>query len=411
MSVNQLLANFPTNTNFTVPTSNLGPVTFSVGGPAGGGAPSIRITQQIWVAPWGSDTTGDGTEDNPFATILHAQTVALVDASPTKVYQLILYPGIYLENYAVEAFINLVGQIPSNNFTGFYPAQLNGATTLGTTFGGAPSGQFAEITNVDVGAVTLNYVAQVSPTGLVSFTNCQVESDVVLTQNSSNVTEFHNVNFYQNFTQTGGRVEWFNCTGVESGGDTPNTLLVQPAVGISAFFRAQGGSWPGWVTATQNGLDGVQCVINTEGCSMSRGDCEIIATATTSPAIVSNPGDLPANVGLTGAAAIMSNEMRISLEFTNITGAVGATGVTTFDFAVPTAVIGATSIESLQCSFTPKGSNWGSIIGPHAALYAFRVSTAAGVPTIHLDILNTGAGFNITDAIAFNFSAYLPTVI
>ena len=179
MSVNQLLCNFPTNSNFQVPTSNQGPVTFSVGGPPGGGAPPFTITQLLWAAPWGSDTTGDGSEDNPFLTILHAQTV-ITDASPTKFYDIMLYPGTYVENVAEKAFVNIVGFIPSNLTQAFYPARVTGTWTLGPSFTSLALVQ-AAVTNIDVdGDGTFAYPATSS--AAVSFTNCQLESPVTLTQ-------------------------------------------------------------------------------------------------------------------------------------------------------------------------------------------------------------------------------------
>lgn len=422
MSVNQLLCNFPTNSNFTVPTSNLGAVTFSVGGPPGGGGvvPPDTTTQQVWVALWGSDTTGDGSEDNPFATIAHAQA-SILDASPTKFYNIMLYPSTpagYNENVLLMAFVNIVGFNPSNFTAGFYPCKVSGTWQLGTSFGGAQVGQFSLITNVDVdGLVTFDYVAQTATSASVAFANCQLEANVNTIGQTGNATEAHNCQLFGDWLQQGGITNFYNTNNVN-----PSALLtVQCTAVSSAFMFADGGSWSGSVTVDQNTFNS-NCILNGQGFSMSRGAVQKFGTATTSPAILANYGDVPENVSLSGAATVLDAEMRISHQFTGIVGNIAglAAGppagppfgvVTTIDLVVPSNLIGATNIEGMQCSCAPVGTNWGSIFGPHAALYGFRYEEVTGTPTVHLDILNTGAAFTITDALTLNFLAYLPSVL
>lgn len=423
MSVNQLLCNFPPNSNFTVPTSNQGPVTFSVGGPPGGAGPAPTVTQQVFVAPWGSNTAGTGGEETPFLTIAHAQA-SILDSGPTKTYQIILYPGDYTENVAFEAFVNIVGWNASNCSTNFYPSHIVGSFTLGPSFGGAQIGQTCLLTSLDLdGTLTLNYTGVGSTTGTVSFTNCQSDNTIVIT--GSPQTEFHNCVLFGAFTQTGGNVFWYNTVGVN-----PSALLtVQALVADSASFNANGGSWQGNVTCSQNGANpGTTVSFQSDGCNFASGTASLVASATDTPSVRANFGDLPENVALTGAAAALSANMRISHRFTGITGAVagvvatvipvgGGTvnppfgALTTIDLVVPTALIGVTSIEGMQCSCTPVGSNWGHAFGPHAAIYNFRYEQVGGAATIHFDVLNTGLAFNITDALTLNFSAHLPVVL
>jgi hypothetical protein len=418
MSINQLLANFPTNTQFTVPTSNQGAVTFSVGGPPGGGSvPVFTVTQQVWVALWGSNTTGDGSEENPFATIAFAQS-SILDSGPAKFYNLMLYPGTYAENVLLMAFVNIVGFNPSAFTAGFYPARVSGTWALGASFGGAQVGQFCLVTNIDVdGLTTFDYVTLTATSGSVAFANCQLEANVNTIGFTGNATEAHNCQLFGDWLQQGGLTNFFNTNNVNAAA----LLTVQCTAVSSAFMFADGGSWSGSVTADQNTFN-TNCILNFQGFSASRGLVQMFATATTSPAIVANYGDLPENTSLSGAAAELTAQMRISHQFTGITGAVaglaaGPPGgppfgvVTTFDFVVPANLIGVSAIEAMQCSCSPVGTNWGSIVGPHGITYAFRYEDVAGVPTVHLDILNTGAAFNITDALAFNLLAYVPAVL
>ncbi len=411
MSVNQVLANFPPNSNFVIPTSNQGPITMTVGGPPGGGGPPFTTTQALWVAPWGSDTTGDGSEDNPFLTIAHAQSV-VTDASPTKFYNIMLYPGTFTENVAFKAFVNIVGFNPSTTSNGFYPSDVVGNFSLGPSFGGVDVGQFCLVSNVDVdGVLTLDFVAATSPSGFVSFSNCQTEDAIAITGGLNNSVEFHDVVMLGDYTQTNAQVEFFNTNGGLGGFQTLNFSATGADGGN---LRAFGGSWGGDVHVTYAADEGAQCVLSSEGFSMSRGSIFKTAGVNGEPHILANMGDLPENVQLVTGENPLSSldpQMRISHPFTGITGAVAGTAVTTFTFVVPPALIGLTSIEDLQCSCSPVGSTWGTIIGPHAAIYAFRYVESGGSGTVLLDILNTGAGFNISDSIAFNFYGYLPSVL
>lgn len=421
MSVNQLLCNFPPNSNFQVPTSNQGSVTFSVGGPPGGAGPAPTVTQQVFVAPWGSDTAGDGGEETPFLTIAHAQA-SILDSAPTKIYQIILYPGVYTEAVALEAFVNIIGWNASNSTAGFYPSRVSGNFTLGASFGGPPTGQSCFVTSIDLdGALTLDYTGVGSTTAIISFTNVQCESAVVVTAGNGPATEFHNCILFDNFTQSGGTVNFYNTIGVNTGGLLRVNGL---AGGIASFFTAYGGQWAGSFVADQNGADvGTPVALQSYGFGLNHGNGSLIASATDSPSLPANFGDLPENVALTGAAAALTPNMRLSHQFSVGAHAIGGVAagppagppfgvLTTIDLVVPAGIIGAvTSIESLQCSCSPVGSNWGSLFGPHAAIYAFRYEQAAGVPTIHFDILNTGVTFNISDALLFNFSAHLPVVL
>ncbi len=384
-------------------------------GTPGGGGPLPTTTQQVWVAPWGSNTTGNGTESNPFLTILHAQT-SILDASPTKVYDIILYPGTYTEAVALEAFMNILGFDPATITGAFLPARVTGAWTLGASFGGAQVGQQSLVTNVDVdGLVTFDYVALTATSGEVGFTNCQIEADVTLTCNSGNDTEFKSTTFFGNYTQTSGFAFMLECVGIN-----PTALLTLLTGTLNAF----GGGWFGSVNLDQNGTI-ADTIINSHGFSMSNGNVNIITTTARSPAINANIGDLPENCNISGANAVLSPQMRISHQFVDVfpnpTAIAGVAAgppagppfaeVTTITLTVPAGLIGATSIETMQCSCAPVGSGWGTFIGPHNCSVTFTYRTNGGAPTIDINISNPGQTFNITDLTDLNFSAYLPAVL
>lgn len=381
----------------------------AVGG-GGGGIPVPATSQQVFVAKWGNDGTGNGTMTTPYLTINHALTTIL-DATSVKRYEVVVFPGIYTENIAFKAFVDIVGWEPTAT-QGFYPAEIDGTFTLGASFSGA-TGQETRVANLDLnGTVTLDFSAFPAANGSIDVTNCNLEDAIAFTTNNNSPGAALNIYdslIWAALTQIGGSIFLMNTSG-----NSPTSLLsIAPAAGSNAFFQAFGGGWAGDVTVAQT-IDGVQVRLESQGFSMSRGTMTSAATALTAPIIKANLGDTPENVVLTGAAAVLADQMRISHQFPNAfpnPTAIAATGTTTIDLVVPAALIGTTSIETMQCSFTPVGSGWQSFIGPHNCSVTFTVEQAAGVPTIHVNIYNPGAGFNIVDICNLNFSAYLPLVL
>lgn len=391
------------------------------GTPASGGGLLPTVNRQVWVAPWGSNITGNGMESNPFQTILHSQ-MTILDASPMKVYDIILYPGQYVENVALMAFVNILGFDPATITAAFLPAEVVGNWTLGASFGGAQIGQESLVTNIDVnGLLTLDYDALTATSAEVGFTNCQLEAIVTLTQLTAGSTEFKSSTFFANYNQAGGFAFMLNCTGINNG-----ALLTLLTGTLDAF----GGGWAGSINLDQNGTV-ADTIINSHGFSMSRGNVNIITTTARSPAINANIGDLPENCNMSGANAVLSAQMRISHQFANIapnpTAIAGVTAtvipvgggtvnppfaeVTTISLTVPTGLIGATPIETMQCNCSPVGASWGTFIGPHNCSVTVTYRTNGGAANVNVNISNPGLAFNITDPINLNFSAYLPAAL
>lgn len=378
----------------------------------GAGVPAPAISQQVFVGKWGNDVTGDGSMSAPYFTVNHALTTIL-DAADLKRYEIVVFPGIYAEGaIALKPFIDIAGWNPSATL-GFYPTQITAAYTLAATFSGA-TGQECRLSNLDVnGTVTLNYAAFPAANGDVTFNNCQFEGDISLTASINSLgaaLTIYNSVILGNLTQVAGNVSLFNTSSTAFGAAK---ITVQPAAGAGPHFSAMGGAWAGDFDADQNAIDGVQVNCNLQGFSVSRGLVRLLGTALTSPFIKANYGDLPENVTLSGAAAVLTDQMRISHQFPDVfpnPTAIAATGTTTIDLVVPAALIGATNIETMQCSCMPVG-NWGSFIGPHNCSVTFTYNQVGAAATIHINIYNPGAGFNITDLCNLNFQAYLPLVL
>ena len=360
---------------------------------------STAATLLVYVSPVaGSDLTGDGSEFKPYATIAKAYST-ITTASLATFFAIILLPGTYVENVALKPFIALIGVDKQL-------VDVAGNWTLGAGFADPAVGQVAWVTGVSIdGLLTLDYVTATSSAGVVIVQDCLVFGDVALTEGSLNFTDFYDCRLLGHYTQTGSAL-WENTSGTV---DVNLLTLMGPAT-----LRCAGGSWAGSVTLDQN-AQAAQVILNSNGFVMSKGNVQIIDSATHSPAIVASLGDTPENcvIGVAGAG-VLSPEMRISHQFTNIAPnptAIAGTAVTTISLVVPAALIGATDIETMQCSCSPVGANWGTFIGPHAVSVTFTYRMNGGVPTIDVNFHNSDAGFNITDAINLNFYAYLPSVL
>jgi len=107
-------------------TQLTGPVT---AGPGSGSQATHVIlptsTETVWVAKGGSDITGTGSVLQPYASISHALS-SITDASSTKLYTILVQPGVYTENVALKPDITVEGVgVPLGETT-----QINGNITL-----------------------------------------------------------------------------------------------------------------------------------------------------------------------------------------------------------------------------------------------------------------------------------------
>lgn len=82
-------------------------------GPTGPGFSPIApsSSRMVYVNKGGNDTSGDGTINNPFITILKALT-SIDDASPNKRYSVLVGPGTYNESFSLKANVIIIGVDP-----------------------------------------------------------------------------------------------------------------------------------------------------------------------------------------------------------------------------------------------------------------------------------------------------------
>jgi hypothetical protein len=367
--------------------ASAGGITF----PSGNGViPSFTITQELWVAAsWGSDITGDGSIFNPFKTIAHARSV-ITDASATKIYEIILYPGTYAEDIPLKAFTKIVGFDPTQSrFNYTYPANLTGIITLGPSFAfGLPLIPIAWITNAQIyGTFSLDFVTDGSTNGSVSVTNCQYLTDCTVNMGSNNYFELHGCTVTGNYTQTGGVGLWENIAADNSGG----TLDVKAAATSGARLNMYNSCWQGNIHADQNGNNtgGEVVTINMINSEARNATCTITATSNNLPTINAPYGNLPENPTLSGTGAALSRQMRVSAELHVPSGTeIGVNGTTDVTIDLPTGLIGSTSIENMSCTIISQGAFWGTDVVAHNCSWSFYTVQNGATPEVHVVFLN-----------------------
>jgi hypothetical protein len=91
----------------------------------------------LYVAPNGNDSTGTGSEQNPFLTIARAITArALI--SNSFIVSIVLASGTYTENFTLPNNAYIVGKGPGNTTSGNTPCRITGTITvprISTTIG------------------------------------------------------------------------------------------------------------------------------------------------------------------------------------------------------------------------------------------------------------------------------------
>lgn len=374
-----------------------------------GGFPAPATSRIIFVSPpapggWGSDTTGDGTETKPYATFSHAQSV-VVAPSITNVWEIVALPGEYTENVALLAFTRIMGFDASASQAAVQSVRLAGNITLGSGFGANLA--FAAISNVYIdGDVTLDYSTATSPTGSVSFTNCNTVGTTLITQDVVNVTEYYACTFENGFTTSGGTIHWIGSAGTSDS----SQLHVAGRAGTSTLFEASGGGWTGDVYADQNAITDQTVTLNLLG--FSTGAVRVTASGAQNPVVNAALGATPENPTLDGsAAAALSPQMRVwQLNVVPSGTVIDALSATDVTVTLPAGILGATSIESLSCTFTAKGDVWNTQLVQSQLSWAFYVKETLA-SEIHVVIFNPGAaGATTTEDLPFLFYAFLPTI-
>lgn len=380
-----------------------------IGNPGGGGGaiPAPATSHMIFVSPlYGNDTTGDGTMNTPFATIAKAQSIV---NTPTLADQwtIFLLAGAYNEDVALMNFTRLVGFDPTQFEGDANPARINGVMTLGASF--VADVATAAVTSVDVvGDVTLDYVTNPSPLGQVSFTLSNLAENVVLTMGATNATEFHQCTIDGgDYTQLGGNVRFVNTSGMLA----VLNMHIVGRLGTPTNFTAWGGGWQGPVFVDQNGVTDQDITVNLNGFQV--GPVTVTASGAKNPTINAALGATPENPTLAGSAAVaLSPGMRVTKQGIIPSGTViAAAGTTAVTIPLTAGVLGATSIEAMNCSCELTGADWVDAFTTQKLAVSWVFVQNGTVSEIHCLIYTAGAGFTLSASLPFTFFAFLPIAV
>jgi len=124
-------------------------------------------TKVLYVAPFGSDSTGSGSSRYPFLTIMHAMGLVAAQAPPAGIkYSIMLFPGTYTENVHVTPNVQMIG-------SGLESCFLNGTLDLTDAAWNSPDGNVCYISNMGLqGAVTVDLAAIGATSATAMFRDC-----------------------------------------------------------------------------------------------------------------------------------------------------------------------------------------------------------------------------------------------
>jgi hypothetical protein len=210
----------------------------------------LKDAQVVWVSKSGNDSTGNGGQHKPFAS-LTAALASITDATPSKRYVVLMHAGSYAEAGAValKANVFVVGavrdavRITASSFT--MASDFNQAAANDCRSG---------FTNVVlIGACDFNWQTVTSPAGKLYFNQVTFNSAVTLYGHNNAIAQaqFHSCLFYSSFTVSGINVG-LHVNNIHFG----NIVLNQhPNGGMATILNASGGYCGGTATLTASTND------------------------------------------------------------------------------------------------------------------------------------------------------------
>ena len=300
-----------------------------------GGSPPLPATSHlVYVSVlYGNDTTGDGSQAFPFATIAKAQSI-VVAPSLLDQWVINILPGRYVENVVLGCFTHLLGVDPSK-FDNFPLTEINGNLTMGASFTAIPAS--GNVTNIQIGGdVTIDYAGVGTTAAEISFANCSFFGNVTMIGGSGRTHFFESVMVGGgDVTLTGGVARWFNTSGRSSTAH----LIVNGIAGFPTQLETFGGAWAGDLQASQNAITDqtVTCdlhgfAVGSVAITVAGTQVPIINGLEPWPLIVTAPGAIDGDVlrlqGSTAGAYVLA-------QADSTLDAAGAIGVKVGAFCVP----------------------------------------------------------------------------
>jgi hypothetical protein len=159
-----------------------------------GSAAMLPQTNTVYVSSYGNDSTGDGTQEKPFASLFKAMTHLSTLASPTVPYAVCLDPAQYNETSAVPMIPNVTVYASGENTSVILnsgvsiPALWDTGNVYNNLF-------FINITFASNLSLDFSTAANTTVTNRMFFDNCQFLFGLTL-NGSPAKTPFYNTEFY-----------------------------------------------------------------------------------------------------------------------------------------------------------------------------------------------------------------------
>jgi hypothetical protein len=206
----------------------------------GGSGPLPASSQILYVNMGGSDTTGDGTENNPYLTITHAMNT-ITDALWEKRYKINIGPGNWSDNFAIKAWVFLTGSQS-------HATRLTGSITINDPTWANPGSHSDERSGFQdlaiTGTIVLDFTLTPSPFGKVYFYNTNINNVVNMTgQNPVNQVYAFGGQWFGGVTYTG--INFVMLSVDNEGGD-----IVLNSSSTAASFTGIGGRLNGNLNIT-----------------------------------------------------------------------------------------------------------------------------------------------------------------
>ena len=242
---------------------------------------SPTFTKIVHVDSDGSDSTGNGSYENPFLTVGHAMA-SITDASRSKNYSILMGSMADASNIALKPFVWISGAGPDNS-------QLSGALSFDASWGthlpSQPLGGFLNLSfNQFAPAIDFSSVTPFWP-GQVTFVGCTINGAIVFTGYTSNdFVVLQNCRLTQGYTQNGLVVELLDTACENSQPITVNSS----AGGHNSRLLAIGGGTDGSITCVESG-GSINCDLSGFGVdnTVTLNGANIVFTSTTQPRAVS----------------------------------------------------------------------------------------------------------------------------
>ena len=261
-------------------------------GPPGPGFPPITpsSSQTVYVSKGGNDITGDGTFNNPFATIPRAMA-SITDSSPAKRYAIMVDTGNYVESFSLKANVMVIGSERVVVRIGTSGSFININDPTWSVSGDNRSG-FHGVALI-ASTLSFDFTAQSSVEGKLFFDDDAFNNTLVFTAfNSINQVTIQSSILVSGYTQTG-----INMLLVSSEIINGALITVNSSALSNTILQAIGGGSNGSLTATHTSGAAIEIFLlgfTIQNTLSASGSCDVTASV----------NSIPINLSFTGGATL-----------------------------------------------------------------------------------------------------------